>query len=161
MEESGDVRHLEYLHEENSDPVEALADRLATDIGEKGSVVVYHATMESGVLKYLAKRCPQHAASFESMVSRIWDLEVVFLKHYRDWRFGSKSSIKVVLPALVPALSYKSESISDGGEASLSWVQMLESDDFIFRKEKADALRSYCRLDTLAMAELLKLVQTV
>ena len=161
MEESGEVQHLEYLHEENSDPTKALADRLATDIGEKGSVVVYHATMESGVLKYLAKRFPEHAASFESMVSRIWDLEVVFLKHYRDWRFGSKSSIKVVLPALVPELSYKSEAISDGGEASLGWVQMLEADDFIIRQEKADGLRSYCKLDTIAMVELLKHVRDV
>jgi hypothetical protein len=160
VEESGDIRHLEYLHEDNSDPAEALADRLAADIGDSGSVVVYHKTMESGVLKYLADRFPRHTNAFHSMDNRIWDLEVVFLKHYRDWRFGSRSSIKVVLPALIPALSYEDEAISDGGAASLGWVQMLESDDFIVRQEKADALRSYCKLDTLAMVELLSHVRS-
>lgn len=160
MEKSGEVRHLEFLHEENSDPAEVLADRLASDIGETGSVVVYHATMESGVLKYLANRFPQHADSFNGMVSRIWDLEVMFLKHYRDWRFGSRSSIKVVLTALIPSLTYEDEAIPDGGAASLAWIEMLEADDFIVRQEKADALRSYCKLDTMAMVELLTHVRS-
>lgn len=159
MEEDGEVRHVEYLHEENSDPAEALADRLATDIGDTGSVVVYHKTMESGVLNYLAERLPRHAAAMHSMNDRIWDLEVVFLKHYRDWRFGSRSSIKVVLPVLVPELTYQDEEISDGGAASWGWIQMLESDDFIERQQKADALRSYCKLDTLAMVKLLEHVR--
>lgn len=160
MDENGSLTHLEYLHEENSDPAEALADRLAADIGDTGSIVVYHAQMESGVLEYLANRFPQHADAFNGMIERIWDLEVVFLKHYRDWRFGSKSSIKVVLPTLIPDLSYKDEAVSDGGEASLSWVQMLETDDFIIRQEKADGLRSYCKLDTIAMVELLKHIRS-
>ena len=95
------------------------------------------------------------------MIDRIWDLEVIFKDHYRDWRFGSRSSIKVVLPTLVPELTYEDEVISEGGDASLSWVQMLESDDFIVRQEKADALRSYCKLDTVAMVELLKHVQAI
>ena len=38
---------------------------------------------------------------------------------------------------------------------------MLESDDSIVRQEKADALRSYCKLDTIAMVKLLKHVQNV
>ena len=74
---------------------------------------------------------------------------------------GSRSSIKVVLPALIPELSYADEAISDGGAASLGWVQMLETDDFIVRQEKADALLSYCKLDTLAMVELLRYVKSL
>jgi len=161
LEENGEMRHVEFLHEENSDPSAALAARLVADIGESGSVVVYHAQMESGVLQDLVDRFPQYATALLSMDARIWDLEVVFLKHYRDWRFGSKSSIKVVLPALIPELSYENEVVSDGGEASLSWVQMLETDDFLVRQEKAEALRSYCKLDTLAMVELLEHVRNV
>jgi hypothetical protein len=38
---------------------------------------------------------------------------------------------------------------------------MLETDDFIVRQEKADALLSYCKLDTLAMVKLLKYVQSL
>jgi len=161
LEDSGEMTHREYLHEEFSDPSEQLVERLLDDIGPAGSVVVYHAQMESGVLKDLAERFPERAERLLQVSARIWDLEKVFLKNYRHWKFGSKSSIKVVLPVLVPALSYETEDISDGGDASLSWIEMLESGDFIERQQTADALRSYCKLDTLAMAELLAHIRDV
>ena len=135
QEESGEPQHLEFLHEDNTDPAEALADRLVADIGESGSIVVYHATMESGVLKYLAKRFPQHADALLGMNERIWDLEIMFLKHYRHWKFGSRSSIKIVLPVLVPELNHEDEAISDGGEASLKWIKLLNSEDAKQRQE--------------------------
>ena len=161
LEESGEMTHKEYLHEECSDPSERLAERLLDDIGPAGSVVVYHAQMESGVLKDLANRFPETAERLLQVNTRIWDLETVFRNYYRHWKFGSRSSIKVVLPVLVPTLSYETEDISDGGDASISWIEMLESGDFIERQEKADALRSYCKLDTLAMAELLAHIRNV
>lgn len=161
LEENGDLRHVEYLHEENSDPSQRVAKRLVKDIGETGSVVVYYKSMEFGVLKRLAEIFAQHADALNSMNARIWDLEVIFRRHYRHWKFGSKSSIKVVLPVLVPGLSYQEEAISEGGQATLSWIKMLESDDMIERQQIADELRSYCKLDTLAMVELLKHVRGV
>ena len=161
LEESGDLRHAEFLHEEHSDPSARTAEQLVQDIGKAGSVIVYHATMESGVLKYLAERFPMHADALLSIDQRIWDLEKVFLQDYRHWRFGSRSSIKVVLPTLIPDLSYETEEISDGGYASLAWIQLLESDDEMGQRQIADALRSYCKLDTLAMVELLKHVRSV
>jgi hypothetical protein len=160
LKESGELNHHEFLHEDNSDPAEALADRLVADIGESGSIVVYHATMESGVLKYLAKRFPQHADALLGTNERIWDLIVMFLKHYRHWKFGSKSSIKIVLPVLVPDLSHANESISDGGAASLKWIEMLETDDENIRQQIVKELKSYCHLDTFGMVKLLEHVQS-
>ena len=89
------------------------------------------------------------------MLHRIWDLETLFLKHYRDWRFGSKSSIKVVLPVLLPALSYEDLDVQDGGSASLAWVEMREAEDPQKARVIAGQLREYCALDTLAMVKLL------
>jgi hypothetical protein len=161
LEESGDMRHVEYLHEKDSEPSLPVAKRLIEDIGGSGSVIVYHKTMESGVLKDLADRFPEHAEALLSMDQRIWDLEVVFKKHYRDWRFWTRSSIKVVLPTLLPEFSYEDEEISDGGSASLQWLKMIKSDDTGERQQIADALRSYCALDTLAMVKLLEHVRSV
>jgi hypothetical protein len=161
LAEDGDLQHVEYLHEENSDPSLSVAERLLKDIGPTGSIVVYHKTMESGVLTRLAKIFPQHADAFHNMDDRIWDLEKIFLKDYRHWKFGSRSSIKVVLPTLVPELSYELEEISEGGNASLAWIQLLESSDKEERQKIADALRSYCKLDTLAMVKLLEHVHGV
>jgi len=160
LDEDGKLTHLEYLHEEYSDPSLPLADHLVKDIGEKGSVIVYFKTMESGVLTDLASRFPQHAKALLSIDARIWDLHVVFKNHYRHWQFGSRASIKIVLPVLVPDLDHADEQISDGGEASLNWIAMLETDDETVRQKKKQDLLSYCRLDTLAMVRLLDVVQT-
>jgi len=159
LDEDGTLEHIEFLHEENSDPSLPIAERLVKDIGETGSVIVYFKTMESGVLKDLADWFPQHASALRSMNERIWDLYVVFNKHYRHWKFGSRASIKIVLPVLVPELNHANEEISDGGEASISWIKMLETDDEETRQKLKTDLLSYCKLDTLAMVRLLEKVQ--
>jgi hypothetical protein len=161
MDKGGELQHFEYLHEGSSDPSEEVAKRLVNQIGKKGSVVVYHARMEREVLQYLANRFPQFADSLNNMVDRIWDLEIMFKDHYRDWRFGSKSSLKVVLPNLIPELPYEELEIQEGGDASWKWIEILESDDADFKRAKADALIKYCERDTEAMVELLKFVMNI
>lgn len=161
MDESGEVQHVEFLHQEATDPSAEIASRLAQDISEKGSIVVYHAGMEKGVLEYLRDRFPEHAEALQSIVDRLWDLELLFKNHYRHWKFGSKSSIKVVLPNLIPELSYKDLEIQEGGSASWSWIQMVESDDTEAKQVIAKALRRYCERDTWAMVALLKLVMEI
>jgi len=161
MEEDGQVRHIEYLHEESTDPSLDIARRLAQDIGEHGSIVVYHANMEKGVLEYLRDKFSQHAISLQSMIDRLWDLELIFKNHYRHWKFGSKSSIKVVLPNLIPDLSYKDLEIQEGGAASWNWLQMIESGDAEAKRSMAEALKKYCERDTWAMVALLQLVMEV
>jgi hypothetical protein len=158
MDKDGEVRHVEYLHEEATDPSAEVARRLVQDIGEHGSIVVYYAGMESGILKYLRDRFPDHSAPLQGMIDRLWDLELLFKNHYRHWKFGSKSTIKVVLPTLIPELSYDDLDIHEGGGASWSWIQMIESDDAETRQAMAEALREYCKRDTWAMVKLLELL---
>ena len=161
MDESSEVQHVEFLHEEATDPSAEIARHLAQDIGEKGSIVVYHAGMEKGVLEYLRDRFPEHATALQGMVDRLWDLELVFKNYYRHWKFGSKSSIKVILPNLIPELSYKDLEIQEGGAASWNWIQMIESDNTESSQVMAEALRKYCERDTWAMVELLKLIMAI
>jgi hypothetical protein len=67
-------------------------------------------------------------------------------------------SIKKVLPALVPGLSYDGMDIADGGAASSSFMKLYdESDPEIIQKTREDILR-YCELDTLAMVEIIKVL---
>lgn len=155
----GDISHFEFLHEQHSDPGEALARSLLEHMGTEGSVIVYNKTMERGVLKALARQFPQMGDALRQISSRIWDLEVVFRKHYRHWQWGTKSSIKNVLPSLVPDLSYKDLEVQEGGMASLEWLRMIETDDVHEKAAKADALKRYCELDTLAMLRLLEVVE--
>ncbi len=115
--------------------------------------------MERGVLKALARQFPEVGDALRQISSRIWDLEQVFKKHYRHWQWGTKSSIKNVLPTLVPELSYKDLELQEGGMASLEWLRMIETDDAKQKAAKANALKRYCELDTLAMLRLLAVVR--
>ena len=155
----GELRHVDYLHEQRTDPGEAIARSLLEHIGETGSVIAYSKTMEKGVLHDLAKQFPHWADGLRDIASRIWDLEVVFKKHYRHWQWGNKSSIKKVLPTLVPELSYKDLDVQEGGMASLEWLRMTATDDAGEQAFKANALKRYCELDTLAMVRLLEVLE--
>ena len=66
------------------------------------------------------------------------------------------ASIKDVLPALLPELSYKNEEIRDGGMASEAWFRMAESRDPEEKARIRSALLSYCRLDTYGVVRILE-----
>ncbi|MFA9418765.1 MAG: DUF2779 domain-containing protein [Gammaproteobacteria bacterium] len=159
LNDDGDLRHVEFLHDQRTDPGEAIARNLCEQIGETGSVIVYSKTMEKGVLNDLAIQFPHWGDGLRSIASRLWDLEVVFNKHYRHWQWGNKSSIKKVLPTLVPELSYQDLEVQEGGTASLEWLRMTETEDVREKAVKTNALKRYCELDTLAMVRLLEVVE--
>jgi len=155
----GEINHIEFLHGQRSDPGEAITHSLLANMGTSGSVIVYNKTMERGVLNALARQFPPMGDDLRKISSRIWDLEQVFKKHYRHWQWGTKSSIKNVLPTLVPELSYKDLEVQEGGAASLQWLRMIDANDADEIAAKANALKRYCELDTLAMVRLLEVIR--
>jgi hypothetical protein len=66
------------------------------------------------------------------------------------------ASLKSVLPALIPELSYDGLEIADGGTAASAWLRMREKDDLAEREEMSRNLLEYCHLDTLAMVRILE-----
>ena len=65
-------------------------------------------------------------------------------------------SIKSVLPALVPELSYSDLEIQEGGTASLTFLQMVNGSFEGSVAKTCEALERYCELDTLAMMRILE-----
>ena len=76
-------------------------------------------------------------------------------KWYYNKKMKGSYSIKNVLPAMINDLSYNNLSIKDGGMASHTFSQMMsgtfKGDNETSRKD----LLEYCKLDTLAMVEIL------
>lgn len=149
----GELEHIEFLHEEHTDPTAAAAERLASTIDPNGSVVVWYAPFERGVNAEIGKRAPGYAPAMARINSQIVDLRDVFVaQHYVHPGFQGSTSIKAVLPVLVPELSYESLGIKEGGAASEAWWRMVASRlGQRERQEIAAALKAYCRLDTYAM----------
>lgn len=111
----------------------------------------------------MAALYPQHADLLGSINKRAFDLQVVFGKQlYVDNRFLGKTSIKNILPVLVPELSYKDLEVQNGSMAQLTWLRLVSGDLKDRNTEEVfGALLKYCKLDTLAMVEIHKLLERV
>jgi len=154
LEKPGEkMAHIEYLHEEMSDPSENVARLLDEHIGAVGTVIAWNKSFEAGVNRELGERIPEHKATMERVNNMLYDLMDVFKKqHFVHPEFRGSTSIKKVLPALVPELSYKDLGIKEGGQASNSWWEMLALNTPPERSaEISKDLKIYCGLDTYAM----------
>jgi hypothetical protein len=160
LEKFDALSHCEYLHEELSDPRPYLVRSLIESIGGDGSIVVYNAGFERGVLKALAAQQPEWQEELLGMADRLWDLLDIFRLYYFDSAFGGSNSIKNVLPVLVPDLTYSELEVQDGTAAQIVWNELLYLEDCEEKDSRLSALRQYCRLDSLAMVEIFKVLWT-
>ena len=146
--------HYEFLAPVAGDWRRGLAEQLIEALGDEGSIVVY-SNFEKVRLSALAKMYPDLAVQIGRIIARLFDLESVFKKGYCHPGFAGRTSIKKVLPVMVPELSYERLRVNNGDDAlglfSLIRVGEIPVDEI--EQHRADMLE-YCKLDTLAMVEL-------
>lgn len=152
----GEVRHhREYLADGKADRRRELAERLLADANATGSVVVYHASFEKTVIADLAERFADLRKPLRALIDRVFDLEQVFTKAYYHPAFRGSSSIKVVLPTMIPNMGYGGLEVGDGDAAIAAFAKLAsgtcgKNEEQRLRK----ALLDYCCQDTLAMVRL-------
>jgi Domain of unknown function(DUF2779) len=157
------LEHVEFLQLDRSDPTRAVAQLLDQYIDPKGTVIVWYAPFERGVNKEIGERLSAYAGQMERINGQVRDLRDIFSKqHYVHPDFRGSTSIKDVLPVLVPELSYDGLVIREGTAASEQWWAMTAGETKTSERAAiADALRSYCKLDTFAMYAIWKRLQSV
>jgi predicted RecB family nuclease len=152
--------HFEFLATDESDPRTAFISALCDALGDRGSIVVYHQQFESQRLSDLASWLPEFSTRISKIQRRLWDLLPIVRDHVYHPAFGGSYSLKAVLPALVPGMSYDAMVVADGQAAGLAWESLvrggLDEDE---RERTRKALLGYCGQDTLAMISLLELLQ--
>lgn len=156
------LKHYEFLAKEGIDLREEIAKRLARLIPVKACVIAYNMSFEKGVLSNLAKDFSKYSKKLLKIHDNIIDLMIPFQKkHYYTKKMKGSHSIKVVLPALLPKLTYKGMAISDGGEAMniYATLHLLEDKKEVERIRKD--LLEYCKLDTYATVKLLEKLNKV
>jgi hypothetical protein len=155
--------HYEHISLLEDDPTRSLLKRLKEDIGEAGTVIVWNKSFEMTMNKEMAKLHPEFAAFLENLNERIYDLgEIVNLGYYLHPGFKGSWSIKHVLPVMVPELSYDGMPIGKGDQASMAWWNMTYGQVEQREKERlTEALLRYCELDSRAMVEIFKRIQTL
>ncbi len=159
IDEPGDEpRHNYFLSHGNDDPPHAMAAHLKeTMSGGIGTVFVWHEAFEKPRNTEMAAMFPEFASFFEEVNARTVDLMKVFSDNlYIHPDFKGRSSIKKVLPVLVPALSYANLEIGDGLTASISWYRAVKWNniDPDTRQKIFEDMETYCEQDTLAMVKI-------
>jgi predicted RecB family nuclease len=154
--------HFEFLATDRSDPRQAFISVLCDVLGDGGSIVVYSQQFESQRLSELASWLPKFSGRINEIQSRLWDLLPVVRNHVYHPAFGGSYSLKSVLPALVPEMTYEGMGVADGQAAGLAWESLVSGDcSEAQRQRKREALLDYCGQDTLGMVRLVEKLQRV
>ncbi|MDD5309759.1 MAG: DUF2779 domain-containing protein [Deltaproteobacteria bacterium] len=157
----GPLAHTAFLGDGRTDPRPALVEQLLADTAGDGSILTYSG-FEKTQLNGLAGAIPSRADELRSRIARLMDLNAVFRgRHYYSAAMKGSSSIKAVLPALVPEMSYAGMEIAEGMVASGAYASLPAQTDLMEIARIRKALLDYCALDTLAMVRLLEVLERV
>jgi hypothetical protein len=152
--EDGKLDHREYLCKEDKDPREEFTQTLIDALGTEGSIVIY-TSYETGVLNSIVEHFPHYADELWAIIDRFRDLHAIIRNNYYHPNFYGSFSLKYVLPALVPEMSYDKLSIQDGMQASLEYLRMMDPETPEEEKTRLRTdLLTYCGQDTEAMIKI-------
>lgn len=157
------LTHTGHLDLTGADPSASLAKALIAACGTTGPVFVFNQGFESSRIKAMSTQYKRLAPALLALNSRLVDLLPIARAHYYHPSQQGSWSIKALLPAMVPSLSYDQlGGVQDGGGAQAAYIEAAFP--AMLRREATDAplrtkaqieqqLRGYCRLDTFAMVK--------
>jgi predicted RecB family nuclease len=153
--------HFEFLAMDSGDPRTPFISSLCEALEDSdGSIVVYNEQFESERLWELASWRPAYTDRIRGIQRRLWDLLPVVRNHVYHPGFAGSFSLKTVLPALVPDMTYEGMEVRHGQAAGLVWESMIRGGcGDSERRAKRKALLDYCGQDTLALVRLLEVLQ--
>lgn len=160
--ENAELRHYEYLALPGVDPREELIVKLLDEIPAKACIIVYNQSFETGILQSFIDWYPEYRNKIECIIKNIMDLMLPFKrKDIYFWQMNGSYSMKTVLPALVPELSYDEMDIKDGEMAMDAYFRMCNLDNPLEIENIRRALLEYCRLDTLGMVKIMEKIREI
>jgi predicted RecB family nuclease len=156
------TEHFDFLALDSGDSRTAFIASLCEALGEdNGSIVVYNEQFESQRLWELAGWLPAYTDRIRDIQRRLWDLLPVVRNYVYHPAFDGSFSLKAVLPALVPEMTYEGMEVPNGQAAGLAWESMISNRvTDSERQAKREALLEYCGQDTLALVKLLEALRT-
>jgi predicted RecB family nuclease len=155
-EPGAEPEHFEFLSTDTSDPRREFIRSLCAVLGDSGSIIVY-SCFEHKRLADLAAWLPEYAGRIDAIQARLFDLLPIVREHVYHPAFAGSYSLKAVLPALVPEMTYDGMDVANGQDAGLAWESLVRGRlDENERDRIREALLAYCGQDTLAMVRLLE-----
>lgn len=153
----GPLKHFEFLAENDSDPRLPFLESLCKAVTGAGNIVVYHQGFESSRLDDLARWLPNYKSDIAAIKGKMWDLLVAVRRYVYHPAFAGSFSLKSVLPAFLPKMTYATLEVAEGTAAGLAWARLIDPETPSDEKSRlSKALLAYCEQDTLALTKLLE-----
>jgi CRISPR/Cas system-associated exonuclease Cas4 (RecB family) len=155
-------QHSEFLDLTGRNPTRPFAEALVQSCGQDGPIFVYNKGFEGARIEDVIRHLQDEVglvAALAAIKARLVDLKPVTQDAYYNPIQKGSWSIKAVLAAMVPELSYKNlDTVQDGGGAQQAYLRAIGlagvdggiSDIDTVRKQ----LLAYCELDTFAMVRI-------
>jgi hypothetical protein len=150
-------RHVSWLFDGQGDPRPGMAKAILDACGSAATITTYSPNFERSCIEFLARACPEYAAALKGIADNLVDLLPIVRDHVYDEKFGGSFSIKKVLPALAPEMSYDNLEISDGETASVMLARLIFGGSTVRADEREsmrEALLKYGQHDTKGMVVL-------
>jgi predicted RecB family nuclease len=154
----GGYAHHAWLAEGGADPRPEQAELLVAACAGAQAIVAYNSSFERGCIRLLAAAVPGLARELGLLELKLVDLLPVVRNHVYHPRFAGSFSLKSVIPALVPEVTYEDLEIRDGASATLALWRLVFEPARLSRRERAgkrNALLAYCERDSWATVKLL------
>ena len=150
--------HFEYLGDGKTDPRPGLISFMLEKIGPEGTLLAYNASFEAKRIEELARDFPESGGALSALIGRFEDLMQPFLERaYVHPQCHGRFSLKKILPALVPGMTYEGLAVANGGDAQLAYYTILSGSLSPAGTEQLRKdLKVYCGQDTLAMVKILE-----
>lgn len=156
LEIGAGLDHFEFLANSSEDPRRDFVSSLCETLGKHGHIIAYNKSFESQRLCQLADWFPELRDQIEQIKTRLWDLLPVVRNNVYHPDFHGSFSLKSVLPALVPDLTYQGMEVANGTDAGIAWEKLVRSNIPGVEKQRLKAaLLAYCKQDTFAMVRVL------
>jgi hypothetical protein len=154
----GGYAHHAWLAEGGADPRPEQAERLVAACAGAQAIVAYNSSFERSCIRLLSAAAPGLARDLGLLELKLVDLLPVVRNHVYHPKFAGSFSLKSVIPALVPDVSYEDLEIKDGAAATLALWRLVFEPDRLGRRESSGmrrALLAYCERDSWATVKLL------
>lgn len=154
-EPGGSLAHFEFIDLDSDDPHPGLVQALAPVFAGAGTILHYSPFEKRCLNRLVAAGVAGAQILLGQFLRSSLDMEGFFKGPVYHPAMRGKTSIKVVLPALVPDLDYSDLEVKNGGMAEMSYIEArsgkISGTELSQRRE---ALLRYCERDTEAMVRL-------
>lgn len=159
----GPLKHIDYVHEENSDPADVVAKYLTDSIDPLGTVLAWNVGFERSVTNELASRVPKYEKALQIICTQMQDQMDVFTKQYYVHKdFKGSAAIEAVMNVLLPDMTYDHLPYTGEVVGFVWWKDIVSTTAFtVERTEKIRLIREYCKQDTLVMVEIFRILSNL